>query len=69
MHRLIRSKQTKAFLKPDFTWTLDICKAMHLAELLVPEALRERCRSFDIEMYYSFDDDRETKWDFALPLA
>jgi hypothetical protein len=69
MRKLIRSKRTKAFLKPDGGWTTNISLAMHVPSLLLHDVLRTRLKLDELELYYSFAADCATQWDFALPVA
>lgn len=64
--RLLRSVRTKAFLAKDDTWTNDIQKAVTLPSLALPENLRGTGEEFEI--YYSFDEFAESRYDFTLPV-
>ena len=68
LRKLLRCKQTKAFLTPDGDWTQDIQKALHLSEPAEAKALSEGLNPQELEVYYSFVDHRESQWDFTLPL-
>ena len=66
MRKLLRCKRTKAFLTRGNRWTLDIRKALNLSDHEVPEGIRDYFRPNELEIYYSFDDSRESQWDFTL---
>jgi hypothetical protein len=69
MRALIRSRRTKAFLKPNGRWTRHIQEAMHLPGIVAIIEVTKRLHLVQVEMYYSFAKDYETQWDFTLSLV
>ena len=68
MRKLLRCKKTKAFLANDGTWTKDIENARSLVGDAAPEEARAQFPSREVELYYSFEQERESAFDFALAL-
>lgn len=66
MRKLLRCKRTKAFLAKDGGWTHDIQNALTLSHPTPPEGLRDRWPAEEFEIYYSFEDSRESQFDFTL---
>jgi hypothetical protein len=68
MRKLIRCKRTKAFFAADGAWTRDIRRGLRLSAPGESKAVSERLNLHEVEIYYSFEADRECEWDFALPM-
>lgn len=66
MRKLVRSKRTKAFLTEDGRWTQDIHKAVIVSRPAQLEVLRKTFISEEVEFYYSFNEEADSQWDFAL---
>ena len=67
MRKLIRSKKKRAFLTREGSWTRDPLRAR---EVDVTEAVRmkEQFGLQDVEIYYHFDGDESSEYDFGVPM-
>jgi hypothetical protein len=68
MRKLLRCKRTKAFFTKDAGWTRDIQHALTVTEHTVPEAIRDQFKWDELEIYYSFEQSRESQWDFTMSM-
>jgi hypothetical protein len=68
LRKLIRCLPTKAFLTNSGGWTPDIANATVFSDFLAAFATRNRFDLHDVEIYYSFEEGRTSKYDFALTL-
>ncbi len=68
MRKLIRSTASSAFLGPDGDWTKDIAKAISFPDVPSVQKAREAFNLQGVQLYYSFDQLRRTRWDFTLGL-
>jgi hypothetical protein len=66
MRKLLRCKRTKAFLARNGSWTRDMRRARILSERGVPDGIRACFRPGELEIYYSFGDSRESRYDFTV---
>ena len=66
MRKLIRSKTTRAFLTREGNWTNNFQKAWHFPDVSAALALNGQVSASEVELYYSFNPDRASRWDFAL---
>ena len=69
LRKLIRSKSTQAFLTQDGTWTHDIASAVAFADHSAAVAAKHQLHlEGQVELYYSFDHPRPSRWDFTMNL-
>lgn len=68
MRKLIRCISTQAFLTKECTWTKHIHKACHYPDFSA-QAARTQFPEQDLQVYYSFDPNNESKWDFSLAFS
>ncbi len=67
--KLIRSKATKAFLTQHGAWTADIASATPFADISAAVAAKHEFHlEGELELYYSFDFPRQSRWDFTMNL-
>lgn len=68
MRRLIRCKATKTFLTKEGAWTSNIQEALQFGHHTEAWAARKHFGLQDVELYYSFDNAKESQYDFPLAL-
>ncbi len=69
LRKLIRSKATQAFLTPRGAWTNDIATAAVFKDHSAAVAAKNQFHlDGEAELYYSFDDQRKSQWDFTMNL-
>ena len=65
--KLIRWKQTKAFLTKDGGWSYDITKAYIVSGYADLKEIRSKFPHIQMEIYHSFEDSHES--DFVVPVT
>jgi hypothetical protein len=68
MHRLLRSKRTKAFLTAHGEWTDKIHNANHFPNHSLARVAVQKLQLRDMELYYSFNERATSQYDFAISL-
>ena len=68
MHKLIRSKPTKAFLTPGGHWTNQVRKAAHFPDQSLANAAIRKFQLHDVELYYLFGEHAVSQYDFTISL-
>ena len=69
MRKFVRNKATKAFLMADGKWTLDVRLARCFANMFLAHACVHEIHLEDAEIYYAFDRNKTSDYDFAIALT
>jgi hypothetical protein len=66
--KLIRDKASKSFFTEDGAWTDDPRAAWHLGSSLEAHMARRQFNLRNVELYYCYEDEQTSSWDFVVPL-
>ncbi len=69
MKKLIRSKATRSFLTKDGRWTQRIPEAWQISDVIQAVQATAQLNVDDLEIYYSFNEEETSEWDFTVPFG